>query len=303
MCAAYRYGFCGLTIRSEMALRSLPAAHAPEDRSAEIDIVRGTAPTPADPVRQTEFLTISADGRALLTVVGVARILVMRGDKIVVEPAPGADDAAIETFVAGAALGLLAHQRGMLPLHGALVQVNDRGVVLTGPTGAGKSTLATWLARRGHVVFGDDLCVLTAGPAAWAPNAAVKLWSDAVAELGLPQAELRLLRRGSEKHVLPLGRPSAAAPEPVHAVMSIVFDKRIAEPEIAWLSGAEALNRLIGAVFRLPAARAMGRAGAISSQALALLSCGGLRIGTLRRPPGFVRMGATAASIEKALAP
>lgn len=303
MPSAFHYGFCGLTIRSEMALRSLPAAGIPGDRSAEINVVRGPAPTPADPVRETEFLTIGADGRALLTVAGVVRILVVRGDTIVVEPVPGADEAAIEVFVAGAALGLLAHQRGMLPLHGALVRVNGRGIVLTGPTGAGKSTLALWLARHGHAVFGDDLCVLTQGPAAWAPNAAVKLWADAVGELGLPQAELRLLRRGSEKHVLSLGQPSAAAPEPVRAIMSIVFDKRIAGPEIAWLSGAEALDRLIGAVFRLPAARAMGRSGEIARQTLALVSGGGLRIGTLHRPPGFAQMDAVVDAIEKALAP
>jgi hypothetical protein len=297
----FHYGFCGLTIRSALALASLPAADAPEGRPAEIEIVGGRAQTPANPTRKTEFLTVGADGSALLTVAGVARIRIDHGNLIVVEPAAMADEPAIGVFVAGAALGLLAHQRGLLPIHGAFVRVGSAGVLLTGPTGAGKSTLAMWLARRGHAVFGDDLCVLTEGPAAWAPNAAVKLWADAVGTLGVPAGDLRLLRRGSEKHVLSLDRPDATLPQRVHAVLSLVFDARARTPEIAWLSGAHALDGLIGAVFRLPAARAMGRASAIAHQALTLLSGGGLKIGTLRRPPGFDGMDAVADALERVL--
>ena len=52
---------------------------------------------------------------------------------------------------------LLLEPGGEVFLHAAGAQVHGRGVLLVGPSAAGKSTLAAHLLARGHPAWGDDL--------------------------------------------------------------------------------------------------------------------------------------------------
>lgn len=49
-------------------------------------------------------------------------------------------------------------------LHAAAVAMRDRVIAIAAPRGAGKSTLAVELLRRGHALVADDVVVLTAEP-------------------------------------------------------------------------------------------------------------------------------------------
>ena len=74
-----------------------------------------------------------------------------------VSPATARDGATVRyTFIEGMALSMLPRGRGYLVLHAAGVARGDVGIVLSGPAGAGKSTLAMACARRGFGVFAED---------------------------------------------------------------------------------------------------------------------------------------------------
>jgi hypothetical protein len=62
-------------------------------------------------------------------------------------------------FLEATALTLL-NQMYLVPLHAACVQMNGRGVLLCGDSGAGKSSLAYACARRGWTFVADDTCAL-----------------------------------------------------------------------------------------------------------------------------------------------
>ncbi len=68
------------------------------------------------------------------------------------------------SFIEGMALSMLARSRGYFVLHAAGVVRGDRGIVLQGPAGAGKSTLAMACARRGFGVFAEDAVFVRVRP-------------------------------------------------------------------------------------------------------------------------------------------
>lgn len=62
-------------------------------------------------------------------------------------------------FLEASVLSLLGHMY-LVPLHAACVRLKDRGVLLCGDSGAGKSSLAYACARRGWTFVADDASAL-----------------------------------------------------------------------------------------------------------------------------------------------
>lgn len=66
------------------------------------------------------------------------------------------------TFLEACVLSMLSH-RYLAPVHGACVRFQDRGLLLCGDSGAGKSSLAYSCARRGWTYVADDTSELIRG--------------------------------------------------------------------------------------------------------------------------------------------
>lgn len=66
---------------------------------------------------------------------------------------------AISTYAISNAFRL---QPDLLVFHAAAVGIGDHGVMLTGPKGAGKTTLSLALAERGHAFMGDEWAAICA---------------------------------------------------------------------------------------------------------------------------------------------
>lgn len=74
------------------------------------------------------------------------------------------DESSIEdasTYLLGPVLGLLLRLRGVTCLHASAVVIGGRAIAFVGPAGAGKSTTAAALARRGNSVLSDDIVALS----------------------------------------------------------------------------------------------------------------------------------------------
>ena len=54
-------------------------------------------------------------------------------------------------------------QRGRTVLHASAVSVNNSAVAIMGASGAGKSTIASWLYQKGHTLLCDDCLALESG--------------------------------------------------------------------------------------------------------------------------------------------
>jgi hypothetical protein len=98
----------------------------------------------------------------LLQARGVGRVLVsLDGGEVLCDPLPGRPDWAF--ILPAQALPLAATLRGLEVFHAAGVVVGGGAVLFAGPPGAGKSSLAAALLRRGATLLGDDAIALELG--------------------------------------------------------------------------------------------------------------------------------------------
>jgi hypothetical protein len=65
------------------------------------------------------------------------------------------DDTA--SYLLGPVLGLVLRLRGTICLHASAIALGERAILFAGDAGAGKSTIAAAMARRGHAMISDDV--------------------------------------------------------------------------------------------------------------------------------------------------
>jgi hypothetical protein len=115
------------------------------------------------------------------------------------------EDAA--TYLLGPILGLLLRLRGVTCLHASAVAFADHAVAFVGSEGAGKSTTAALMARKGCAVISDDVVALVERDGAYFVNPAYPylcLWPDSVAMVYGPEKKLPSFSASWEKRLLSL---------------------------------------------------------------------------------------------------
>lgn len=218
------YRAFGLLIRSDIAL-SEPSAAA-SDAAADLEITC-TFPDPgsAAPFIEEDFMNVDGSG-VLLYYTAAGSFRISEGQRIHIDPLPGADPRMIEHLLLGPCIAVALHQRGCLVLHGSAVEIaptsaDTAAAVFIGWSGQGKSTLVGALRRRGHRILADDVTPVQVRnpvkPVMLPGLTRLKLWPEAAAALGedpdlLPQAFPKI-----EKRLRQVEAP-AQGPVPVRAI-------------------------------------------------------------------------------------
>jgi hypothetical protein len=249
------YDVHGLVLGSEFPLPELELRR--RQPTGEPDIRLAMGPLPAGPRRATELPYVDAEnGQALLKIPGAGRYLVSGGRDLLIEPEAGADPAYVRLFILGSALGLLCHQRGLLPLHASAVELAGQAIAFTGDQGQGKSTLAAHcLASAPARLVADDTLVVLFDQASrpWAqpglPN--VKLWRDALDALGRDTNGLRPDWLRADKFHLPITDRLVQAAVPLTRVYVLDEDPDAGHGRIEPMTGAVAAAALIAHTYRV----------------------------------------------------
>jgi hypothetical protein len=296
------FTLCGWRVRSALPLSPDLRPWAGGDSPVEVTIRLGRVVDLDQVVDSTPFLQVGDDGACLLTVASVASFLIRSGNEIVVEPRIDPASAAVRTFLLGAVLGLLCHQRGLFPLQAACVGLGGKAVVLAGLSGTGKSTLAACLAGRGHPLLGDDVCVIdtaaAGGPVVRPAFPRVKLWREALEALGVAPEGLAENRAGQEKYHLAFSAPTGfiADPLPVRAVLLLAEPPPSGPEALRLLSEADAARALGDLVYRRDPALRMGREAALGRDAAIL--AGAVPVIRFERRMGLGTLAAQADVLE-----
>lgn len=204
---------CGWRVRASLPMPELPAWSG-DDRPVDIAISIESIPKRADkPIFVLPHSQLWADGAFLLELDQIGRFWVEGGNRVSIEPASCANEEELRGFILGSVLGVLCHQRGLLPIHASAVRLDGRALLIAGNSGAGKSTLAAALGARGHALISDDVVafdplscqILPAFPQR-------KLACDVMEKLGLAHAGLIPNRPGQPKFRIPAPAEFSTAP-------------------------------------------------------------------------------------------
>lgn len=229
MAGPFDYRLFGLNIRSDIELPELPASANGEPqvriRLSDVD-----------------------EGEQSLTIAGVVRFEVVEGSEIRVAPIAGAAERNIRLYLLGSAMGMLLHQRSLLPLHANAIEVGGRAVAFMGPSGSGKSTLAAWFHDHGYRVLADDVCVLRLDdgcvPVVVPGMARLRLWKDVLQASGKEPETFERSYAGAEdweKYDVPLDRELETADRPLAGVYLLQGGEAFAVTRLEGLATAEAL--------------------------------------------------------------
>lgn len=181
--------------------------------------------------------------------IGIARLIVRRdGSNVRFVPAIGADPAGIEKVRRGVVELLLRHLDGKLGLHGAAMTIGDRGVVLVGASGRGKSTLAAYGCSKHDAAFvSDDAVALERDTAGWRVVPLERdhwLDDDARRSVGFGLSDPLYGWKAPQR-----ARVLAASSSEI-ALIAVLEWSDVDHPRLVRLHGAEAIAALIPLVVR-----------------------------------------------------
>lgn len=221
------YRLCGWHFRSAFPVASLPPWDGPIDAPIDIMFEHG-AVTPAD-VPGPVAVVVDDASASTVHAEGVGRFAVRDGRTVVADILPDTTPGAVETIITGAVLGVLAYQRGVLPLHGNTAVIDGQAIAICGRSGTGKSTLASALLLRGHRLISDDVLPIVSGPDGYDALVAgnhIRLWAATLTHFGQEISGLRRAANGErEKYFLPTRcEDSSATTYPLKALVWLQSD-------------------------------------------------------------------------------
>lgn len=183
----YQYWGFGLNIESEIIFPELlPAAF--EHADVQVQLRNVAAAVTGMPIVGAKAKGVINSDEFFFEPGEAARYYAAGGNHITIELLPGVDVTdvpqmrAVRIYTLATVFAAILLQRQMLPLHASAVMDKGGLVLVTGHSGAGKSTTLAGLHKNGYKVFSDDVVVLHRQPEgikACAAYPMIKLWDDA----------------------------------------------------------------------------------------------------------------------------
>lgn len=125
----------------------------------------------------------TAEGGCIVPTMTDTLFRVTNGNLIEADVCDGDTDSNVAVYLMGSCMGAILVQRGFMLLHGSCVTDGKRSVLITGDSGAGKSTTAAEFLKRGWKLVTDDVtCVFDREgvPMVQSSYPSQKLWQDAM---------------------------------------------------------------------------------------------------------------------------
>lgn len=187
-----------------------------------------------------------------MNVDGVGSLYASGGNYISLVLNPKASIETIELYLNGSTYGAILHQRKIMPMHGSCFVYNNKGIMLCGDSGAGKSSLTASFVLEGNEFLTDDvtpILTLNNKPFIWTMSDRIKLWEDSLKQLNQNIEDLHKINPKTEKFYYPLKSYKDSSFMLNHIFLIEIHEKStIIFQEI---KGAEKVTALRNEIYRL----------------------------------------------------
>lgn len=249
----YKYFLYGLNVESEIQIEEAYEREFPD--KSDVRIVIGDMPKEAldlfeDKSEDEPFVAFSKD-TMVYRIPGVGDYWVTK-DSITVAPSCGADHQQIRSFLLGSGFGYCMLLRKQVLLHGGAVAKDGKGVIVTGESGAGKSTVTDALLEKGFLFIADDVCSISVEGERPHINMAYpqqKLCRDAAAKKGYDLSELIYINEDRDKYALRLKNGFLPEGADFHYLFEIMLSN---EEDLSFreITGHEKLMLILRNIYR-----------------------------------------------------
>lgn len=208
MLKKYRYKIYGLTVESELEIpQAVPTLEDMNGIVADVEIVYGEIPEWLKKAGEEGAGSwINGFDAAWFNTKGTAQYLITRGNKIVVRPYEEPDEKLLVSMILSAGMSLILLQRNEPVIHGSVIEKNGYAYIISGTSGAGKSTVTMELLNDKELMFmADDTVRLTLenGVIYCHPTyPQQKVCRDLACRMGLDLKELIYIDEGRDKFAL-----------------------------------------------------------------------------------------------------
>jgi hypothetical protein len=140
-----------------------------------------------------------------MQVEGVGDFYVCNGSEVEVAPVPEADPEWVNIYLNGQILAALMHQRKIINFHASSFIYKDKGILLLGETGAGKSSLTAAFTLDGAGFLSDDFTpvIFEEGkPSIWPVYKKIKLRENTVQQLQIKKELVKDVENVTGKYFL-----------------------------------------------------------------------------------------------------
>lgn len=257
----YRYKVYGLKILSQILISELPLNNEEVEQEYDAVISYGVVP------KQIHCGIINNDNVKMTKnefyfyIKGVAHYYVADGNKIIVETELGSDEHEVKVYLLGTSLGILLTQRNVIAIHGGTIAINGKGIIITGRTGAGKSTLISAFREEGYKFLADDVSALgkddndkiIVHPSY--PQA--KLCRDAVEKMGYHPESFQRTDPFRDKYIIPLNKGFWD----YAVILKAIYEINIGEGsgvEVNEVFGSEKVKSILRNIYRVEISRYLG---------------------------------------------
>ena len=248
----FHYKIYGLTIASEIELKEAIVAEFNEP--AQVTICYGVMPEFIwKKYKESYNRSICRQQYSWIYYEGVGHFLMKGGSEIIIQLDTREDMKHVRAILLGYCLATILYQKNIIGIHASAVVMENQVVLVSGLSGAGKSTITSKLMELGYSMLSDDLVAVQSIDGRMEAVPAYpqqKLCRDTALNMGYQLEQLERLDEEREKYAVRLEKEFVTTPKPILSL--IVMEKyNGTELKIEKIEGSQKISELIGCLYNI----------------------------------------------------